>query len=222
MDTKSIFADTFVETIKTHLETVCKDGSAITKGDLCKALGLESELEGSVGCVISLGLVPGYDMRKGRGIGLSAEAQAQQEETVKNDMAQEFLDLLLATLNDVCPDDGACVPRKEIVAAMGNSGTKAETLVSRALKLEPFAGFATRPGRDGGVHKVVAEVAEVVEEAKEAEVVAAAPDTVEGLDQKVDELLAAEEVAETVKVDASSPLARRQAELRKDRQVVKE
>lgn len=222
MDTKAIFAETFVETIKTHLDTVCADGSAITKSELAKALGLEPELESSVGCVISLGLVPGYDMRKGRGIGLSAEELAKREEVAQTDMATEFLELLLATLTDVCPDDGSCVPRKEIVAAMGNSGTKAETLVSRALKLDAFAGFATRPGRDGGVHKVVAEVPEAVEETKEVVTVEAAPDPVAELDQKVDELLAAEEVVEEVNVAALTPLQRHQAELRKDRQVVKE
>jgi len=203
----SVFTESFLEQVKDVLENKCQDGAAITRNKLCQELGLEPAFEGAVGTVVTMGLIPGYDMRKGRGIGL--KGAKSNKRVAEPELTEEFLGLLKATLEDTCPEDGKCVPRKSIADAMGETGLKVENMISAALKRDDFSDFEARPGRFGGVRRV--SVAE--EETDNDDTVVVSDPSTDTMDTSVEEQLSQQSDIPTYR-NPDSPIARHHAELR--------
>ena len=155
-----IFNDDFVGTVKAKLDELCQDGAAVTRAKLCKELDMDDSMEHIVSSVVSLNLIPEYDMRKGRGIG-QAGVTATKSTVKKNvstpKLTDEFLTMLRATLEDILPEDYSCVSRDRIAEEMGDDSNKIKNQISAALKRDDFEDFETTVGRFGGVRRVLKE-----------------------------------------------------------------
>jgi hypothetical protein len=212
MDNTSVFNQDFLDVVKDKLDELCADGVAVTRSALCEALELDGSLEPIVGAVVSMGLIPEYDTRKGRGIGKVGMTAAKKQQAVP-ELTDEFLELLRATLEDVVPQDGSCVTRKEVAEAMNEGGAKAENMISQALRRDDLSDqFKARPGRFGGICRVGVEDAQ--EDSKGVTDVSDTDDT-----DVTEDLSAADtdDIMPDVAYPASdSPLARHHARLRAD------
>ena len=225
----SVFTDSFIEKIRTKLDEICTEGNTITRGQLCKALEFEQIMEPVIGTALALGVVEGYDMRKGRGVGKKGETPTRKAS--EPEFTEEWLGLLQATLEDMCPVDNKCVPRRDIVAAMGEEGTKAENKVSLALKRSQIDEFEARIGRYGGVRRVLADTVEDTQNTQETE--AEEQDTTQAVADEIPEVVETTEVPEVVVApdnyeeisntpspyrSANSPIARHHAQLRAEQE----
>ena len=77
--------------------------------------------------------------------------KAPAPEAKPSKLTQEFLLLLRTTLEDLCASSDRPVPRKSVAEAMKSEGTKTELMISEALKLDSFADFKIKAGRNGGI-----------------------------------------------------------------------
>lgn len=176
MDKNSVFNQSFVTVVQDKLTEVCVNGQAITRSKLCEALELDSTFEPCLVALIELNLIPGYDLRKGRGIGKTGES-SQKKITSSTSGTQpvlkdNFVALLRSTLESIVPTDGkTCVSREDIATAMGDTSLKNQNMISAAIKQDSFKNeFSSRAGRNGGIYRVIAPAVEVeIEEAVEDE-----------------------------------------------------
>jgi len=162
---KQIFNNTFLDKIKTFLAEKCDDGSCVTRKQLCEALDIDSALDGTIGSIIKLGYVDGFRIWMGPngGIGrtdLRPPKKKRSTTAYTPKVTDEFKALLRIELDKLCVA-GVYVSRKEVAEAMGDPGTKAENLISAAIKMDEFADFATKHGKGGGVYRVVHSTADV-------------------------------------------------------------
>jgi hypothetical protein len=172
----SIFSDSFIANLKNVLDDKCKDGGSISSTVVCSELGVDTGLKNTISLAINMGVAPDFTLSKGRGIhridapvvkGAKklARIKRKKDETTetedtatatetpkkKSKLTEEFLLALRTTLEELCASSARPVPRKEVAKAMGMEGTKAELMVSDALKLDSFSDFIIKAGRNGGI-----------------------------------------------------------------------
>jgi hypothetical protein len=168
-DSISVFSDEFLGQLAEALEEKCADGGSMTKSEVCEALSLDADFAPTIGTVVSMGLLPDFEVRRARGISKvgvtpTRRATATSATSASVELSDEFLEELKATLEDMCPQpkDGkvGAVPRRDVAAAMGTPGYKAEQMISAALRRDDFEDFKMRRGKNGGICRVVEEVPE--------------------------------------------------------------
>ena len=120
-------------------------------------------VEQLLGSLINLGIVPGYENRKGPGGGIGKageKALREKGKAVAKTLVLEsnFVSLALAVMNDRMPAGSTeRLSRKAIVEEMGvrdgtvKPGSDVEALISAGIRQGEFAGFKTYRGPRGGV-----------------------------------------------------------------------
>lgn len=188
MNINQIFAPSFITIVQDLLDQKCVSGAAVTRSDLCRYLDLSVPdsgdpkknehlalvLDGVVGSLITLDVIPGFESRKGPGGGIgrvgekrAPVAKEKEVSTVKEATYPEgFLSRLESTLNTMCVD-AKCFRRKDIAQQMGMPGSDTEALISSAIKDLSGLGarFESQRGIGGGVRRraVALTVADVVQ-----------------------------------------------------------
>lgn len=150
-----VFADSFLNQIKTVLDKHCQNGQCCKASLVCQELGLdEKEYRGLVSAVIRLDALPEYRsyMGPGRGIGRKDTPPPKTQKVAGPLVPQPFKEELLELLPKLCAN-AAVVNRKKIVSHMTTQVEKnPENLVSAALKLPEFSAYAVKMGPGGGVY----------------------------------------------------------------------
>lgn len=158
----AVFSDSFVQTAAKVLDEACKDNRAITKVDVCKALGLSETCVSVVELLVESGVVPGFDIKKGRGIGrvgVQARRAAVPSTTPKKakelDVPEEFKARVLETLEKLVPENQSRgVPRKVIAEELGLSRVKEQFMLLDVINNSDE--YAMRVGKAGGVFRTAA------------------------------------------------------------------
>lgn len=155
----NVFSSEFVKSATDVLEDACKDNRAITKVDVCKALGLTETCVPVIELLIESGTVPGFDIKKGRGIGrvgVQARRAAVPSTTLKKprsfDVSDDFKVKVLETLNKMVPENqNRGVPRKLVAEELGLSRTKEQMMLVDIINSSE--DFALRVGKLGGIFR---------------------------------------------------------------------
>lgn len=171
MNTNQIFNRDFVDQVRNVLSERCVDGAAVTRSQLCQILGIpvpsdkdkRMVLENTVGSLITLGAVEGYEMRHGRfgGIGKTGERPAKTEKGKRSktvnpsrvSFPEGFIEAAQSKLDELSAD-GSSVTRRKLAEAMGQPGSDTENLISKAFKAGYFEGYTTKIGANGGFMRV--------------------------------------------------------------------
>lgn len=163
MNKDSVFTTDFVSTVHAMLEKECADNKAITRKTICSHLDLPPVFESTIGILISLNIIPGFDNIKGVGIvkkgaknvKRSSNSQSSANNELNIHLTDDFKDKLRLTLLQRCSTDPKrSVSRKAIAEFMGSAGSLTEQLISLALKTEEFNNYKMRVGRNGGIYRV--------------------------------------------------------------------
>lgn len=160
------FSESFCASVTSALEKLAPLGKAASAQDVCDYLGLEKEYKALVGMAVCKGGCPGYTIAKGRGIfrednpegKLTRAGTATKEATPKEakeakGIDEAFVASLAHVLGNMATGSSA-VSRRLVAHNMGRPGSDTELLISAALKAGALPGWASKPGRGGGIYRL--------------------------------------------------------------------
>lgn len=130
-------------------------GNCVTRKEVCEALDIDPDFDGTVGAIVKKGVIPGYKIHLGPtgGIGRDDIKPARRSKSAsKSTFPEGFLAELRETLDNLCFNSDRPVPRRVVAEEMGQPGSATENLISAALKLDEFQDrYGVRNGRYGGI-----------------------------------------------------------------------
>jgi hypothetical protein len=178
MNISDLFNHETVQKVAETLNNRCIEGQRLTRAELCAELGLIEPLsssstkekklhnltvEAAVGSLLTLGIIPGFDAKKGPGggIGIKGSTIIPADKKKKNikrvDYPEGFLDNVKNALNTLCIGS-VKIPRKSIINAIKLPDNvdmiMAVNLLSAAKAGGLLPGFGSSPGVGGGFYRL--------------------------------------------------------------------
>lgn len=168
MNTANFLSELFCAGVTSALEELAPLGKVVSAADVCAYLGLPEEAKALVSIAVSGGACPGYAIAKGRGIfredngdakltrvsTVAKEATPKDPKEVKG-IDEDFVSSLANVLGNLAVGSAA-VPRRIVAHNMGLPGSDTEQRISAALAAGALPGWASKPGRNGGIYRLEA------------------------------------------------------------------
>jgi hypothetical protein len=175
MEIKNIFDKNALDKIVDVLNTKCNEGNRITRSELCHEIGFTEPLpekaskdakhhnltiESVVSSIISLGVIEGFNAKKGRngGIGRNGDVAPVGDKKAKKaqkriEYPEGFVDSIRNALETLCVGNKR-ISRKDIINSFtlpdGIDMIEGVNLLSSAKRDGLLTGFESHPGVGGG------------------------------------------------------------------------